>query len=479
MNLPDQKKYTEKISDNNNIFKIMCDESLISIYIIQDKLIKYVNKQASILCGYSLDEMHAWDLEEYLNVIHPEDLPFVMEQGRKKQEGNKSDIIERHSYRIITKLGKIKWVDNFSKTIYYDGKPANLVYLIDITKNKKSEDIFQKAFQLSPDIRAISRIKDSTIIDINDIFLKTIDISKEEIIGQKPLFLYKNPEDRIKFLEELNEKGRVTDFKLEFLTSKKENRVGICSSEMIEIGGEKCLYTNVRDITERKQTEENLKKTEQKYRDLIENIPGAVWETQSDGKTTFVSPNIEEMTGYSIEEILTDKISWFDMIHKEDLQTVQNAFDLLFLEGKKFDIEYRLLKNDGTLIWLHDRAWSTYSKEGIDYVRGIASDITERKKAEEELQKTMVKYKILINNILAHLTLYTLDGIILFMNDSAANSLGYSTEEVIGKSLFDLFPEQTSIFKERIEQIKQSKKGLIVEDSIKFFQGIEWFTSNL
>ena len=146
----------------------------------------------------------------------------------------------------------------------------------------------------------------------------------------------------------------------------------------------KCIGTILvmKDITEKKGTEELLKRNEEKYRLLIENIPDVVWTDDQNGNTTFISPNIERMYGYTPEEIYKDKagtLLWFDRIHPDDVEKVKEAFDSLFKLNKVFDIEYRIKRKDGKWIWLHDRAVTTYKKDNTIYADGVFSDITERK----------------------------------------------------------------------------------------------------
>jgi PAS domain S-box-containing protein len=142
------------------------------------------------------------------------------------------------------------------------------------------------------------------------------------------------------------------------------------------------------DIAERKRAEEALQESEQRYRLLIENIPTVVWMTGQDGRTVFISSNVEKVYGYSPEEILTKgEEIWFGRIHAEDLDHVKAVFGFLFSEQRPVDIEYRIQRKDGQWIWLQDRANIIEEKEGQLYAYGVFSDITERKRAEEALQQ--------------------------------------------------------------------------------------------
>ena len=142
-------------------------------------------------------------------------------------------------------------------------------------------------------------------------------------------------------------------------------------------------------IAERKRAEKALQESEEKYRSLITNIPDVTWTTDYEGKTSFVSPNVEEQYGYTPEEIYTgDDNIWLGRIHPEDTERVEKAFRELFEEGTMFDVEYRIKGKNGKWIWLHDRSIAIYERDGVMYADGIFTNITERKRMAEVLQRS-------------------------------------------------------------------------------------------
>jgi len=186
---------------------------------------------------------------------------------------------------------------------------------------------------------------------------------------------------------------------------KKHRMLAVCSYSL-----DKCQASEIVDVvsnhqfalikkegkwvslesSERKQAEGVLKAPEEKYRSLVQNIPDVVWTTEINGKTIFISPNVKEIYGYTSEEIYKGGDSaWFDRIHPDDVEKVKGAFISLFEKGELFDVEYRIQRKDKDWIWLHDRATNVYEKNGIKYANGVFSDITERKRVEEVLQKSV------------------------------------------------------------------------------------------
>jgi len=132
-----------------------------------------------------------------------------------------------------------------------------------------------------------------------------------------------------------------------------------------------------------------LGESEEKYRSLIRNIPDVTWTTDEKGNTVFISPNVQRVYGYTPEEIYEggDRL-WFGRIHPDDIERVKESYELLFTRGKIYDIEYRIRRKDGKWIWIHDRAVSTYEKDGVLYADGVFSEVTERKHMEERLRQS-------------------------------------------------------------------------------------------
>ncbi|MFX1476549.1 MAG: PAS domain S-box protein [Promethearchaeota archaeon] len=136
----DQFEVAEKLKESEEKFRTITDQSFMGIAILQDNVFKYVNQQYSNIFGYSKEEFINFKPSEILNLIHPDDRPFVEEQAKKKQQGLKGTI-KNYQVRAIRKTGEIIWIENYSKTIQYGGTSAILITIMDITKQKKVEDL--------------------------------------------------------------------------------------------------------------------------------------------------------------------------------------------------------------------------------------------------------------------------------------------------------------------------------------------------
>jgi PAS domain S-box-containing protein len=144
----------------------------------------------------------------------------------------------------------------------------------------------------------------------------------------------------------------------------------------------------IQDITRRKRSEEALRASEEKYRSLIDRIPDVVWTANSKGELLYISGNATKVLGLDLEELLNlGRQFWMDRIHPEDASYVKNAYERLFSNGEKFEVEYRILRKDREWIWVHNCAFTTRLHDGVACADGIFKDITQRRLAEAAIQQ--------------------------------------------------------------------------------------------
>ena len=149
------------------------------------------------------------------------------------------------------------------------------------------------------------------------------------------------------------------------------------------------LVGTTHDITDLRLAHEKLRQSEERFRSLVANIPAVIWSSDVHGQIQYISPNAEPVFGFTSEEMCEKGAEiWFERISPNDSRRVVQAFHQLFSEGRPFDVEYRVQRKDGQWIWVHDRAYRTYERDGVRCADGVISDITERKRAEEELRRS-------------------------------------------------------------------------------------------
>ncbi len=151
------------------------------------------------------------------------------------------------------------------------------------------------------------------------------------------------------------------------------------------------------DITERKRTEEELRESEEQYRDLVENINDILYLFDEKGTFTYVSTPVLSMLGYSASEIVGRNFRQF--VHPKDLPYVQNQFERV-LSGQLEPSEYRILNKSGEIGWVRSSSRPMIKNGKTIGLRGILTDITKRKKAEEESQRTLINLRKAMGGII-------------------------------------------------------------------------------
>jgi len=206
-----------------------------------------------------------------------------------------------------------------------------------------------------------------------------------------------------------------------------------------DISGVLCIAM---DIAEKKRSEKALRESERKYRLLIRNLPNCVYKGYLDGSIDFFDDKIEQITGYSKEEFLLRRKTWYHLVFHEDLQYAKEKFKQALQTDNSYIREYRFLSKSGDIIWVQDGGQIVYGENGeIEFISGAFLDITERKLAEKAVHESEEKYRSIFDSgpnpifVLDRTTLEILDA-----NPMAEETYGYSKDEMKGRSFAFLGP---------------------------------------
>jgi two-component system cell cycle sensor histidine kinase/response regulator CckA len=192
--------------------------------------------------------------------VHPEDQnAFIARLQEDRSLDSYEHCLRRKDGSPVWLLGSAHLVESKG------GGPAVIEeILVDITERKKAEEIFRTAFNANPEPITIATIAEGRYIDVNESFLRVTGYRREEVIGRTSLELkfWKRPEDRARLVEMLWEHGCVRDLEIIYRTKSGEERIALDSAEAIEIAGQECIIAILRDITERKFLEKQLRQTQ-------------------------------------------------------------------------------------------------------------------------------------------------------------------------------------------------------------------------
>ncbi|MEG4342283.1 PAS domain S-box protein [Microcoleus sp. A003_D6] len=154
------------------------------------------------------------------------------------------------------------------------------------------------------------------------------------------------------------------------------------------------------DITARKQAEKTIRESEERFRQLAENIQDSFWLMSAEfTDLLYLSPAYEQIWGRSREELYAEPLKMMEWVHPEDKHFLEEAMGLV-LQGESTNIEYRIFRPDGTMRWVCDRAFSIYDESGKIYrIAGIGEDISDRKLTETRIQAALREKEVLIKEI--------------------------------------------------------------------------------
>ena len=154
------------------------------------------------------------------------------------------------------------------------------------------------------------------------------------------------------------------------------------------------------DISARKQAEKAIRESEERFRQLAENIQDSFWLVSAElTDLLYISPAYEQIWGRSREELYADPLKCMESVHPEDKHLLQDAMGRV-LQGESTSTEYRIFRPDGTIRWLCDRAFPIYDESGKVYrITGICEDISDRKFTESRIQAALREKEILLKEI--------------------------------------------------------------------------------
>lgn len=147
------------------------------------------------------------------------------------------------------------------------------------------------------------------------------------------------------------------------------------------------------ELNDRKRIEVQLRDAEARYRNLVEKVPLVIYISEPGGMGAwhYVSPQIEEMTGYSPAEWLDNPGLWYSLIHPDDREISIEMEAQALREGRMPQLEYRLIRRDGRVIWVHDESMVSIDSHQKQLVQGFLLDITDSKQTEEQLQRRLAE----------------------------------------------------------------------------------------
>ncbi|MGI9050403.1 MAG: PAS domain S-box protein [Rubrobacteraceae bacterium] len=270
----------------------------------------------------------------------------------------------------------------------------------------------------------------------------------KDVVG-KDFFRFVHPEDTVR-LAEANRQTMVTpglnppvEFRIRHADGSWVYFESIANN-LIDDPDVNGVVVNSRDITRRKQAETKLQETEARYRALVEEVPAIIYiQEPRPGESasydvSYMSPRVEEVLGYPAERFIEDPYFWNGIIHPDDQERHVAEDERTDETGEPFSMEYRMIAQDGRVVWIRDEAVLYYGpRDEPIYWQGIMTDVTVRRQAEEDFKESEDRFRSVVQNSSEIVKIVDLDGTLMYASPAFERILGYDPEESIGMNVLD------------------------------------------
>jgi PAS domain S-box-containing protein len=356
--------------------------------------ITYANKSACTKMGYSREEYIG---KSYKERFSPEVAIKIFQTYNEVYRTGEPKSMEE--YEVLTKDGRTLAVEASVALLRDDaGKPTGFRTITrDVTERKMAEEARLKSESKFHDI--IDNMDEGyTEVDltgnaiyVNQSACRNLGYPREEYIGSNYKKFYK-PENAKKIFQIYNEiyrTGKPRSME-EYEMIRKDGSILIVEASAAllrdDAGKPTGFQLITRDVTERKRAEMAIQESEKKYRDLVENINDIIFSMGENADINYISPAVEKQYGYTASDLMGS--NFLSFIHEDDSESVIEAYNKILTGSSKTErVECRALTRSGEVRWFQTTGTPIHNNERIIGVRGVMSDITERKKAEDELKR--------------------------------------------------------------------------------------------
>jgi PAS domain S-box-containing protein len=416
----------------------------------QDWTMMFISDGCFELTGFYPQELEGNQINSYGNLIHRDDAEMVWQ---KVQEGINKHSFWQIEYRIQTKDGKEKWVWEQGCGVYSDTGELEVLegFISDITVRKlaekallQSHNLLKSTFASLQDAIFIIDLKTTAVIDCNVAASEIFGYSPEEMIGKSTELLHVSMDTLGEFRKHLYagiaEKGylHLPEFEMKrkdwTIFPSEHSVTPLVDEQGVQYG----WVSVVRDITERKNAEELLYESEEKYRYLVDNAPIGILQRSIHGNFSFCNLTLaKQFECNSIDEFL---LNYNDVTKRWASHEQFVEFnELLLNNGEVLGFENKVKLINGKTKWfgLYFKLDSTKS-----ILDGFSLDITERKKAEQAIKESNAYNRQLFSTSKIGLALAKMNGELVDINQAYADIIGYSIEETLQLSYWDITPEK-------------------------------------
>jgi PAS domain S-box-containing protein len=393
--ITERKRAEEALRESEERFRIMADGCPAPMWVIDAAGgIQFVNRAFRELLGVTFDQVEG---AQWQSLLHPDDRAgYLATLGRAIEEHASF----RAEARFRCAAGDWRWGATHAAPRFSPGGEylGHVGLSPDITESKQAEEALRAAqeryrmlahaLESADECIGISDLE-NRLLYVNAAFLRTYGYTEDEVIGQH-VDIVRSARTSLETQNEIHPATLAGNWSGELWNRTKDGRefpISLAASVVYDENGRRIARTGIaRDISDRKRAEQELRSSEEKFRQLAENIREVFWMMPPSGdEILYVSPAYEQVWGKSCASLYQNPMSWAESIHPDDAIGAHALFTKQ-IQGEPVDSEYRIRTHDGKEKWIRDRAFPIRSENGqLIRVAGIAEDITDRKHYEEAL----------------------------------------------------------------------------------------------
>jgi len=438
-----KKEMEKKLSESQDTFHLLTEtlDDIIYVVDLKKQKIIYISSACQKITGWETESFYQ-NPELWMEMMHPEDRPKVTSHISNLQDEGKEKKIE---YRIQTRNGDTKWISESFKVIFNEkNQPTQVIgHAADVTLKKESEKLLKKSekrYRNLVDKAMVGVFRSNLKGDIvfaNEAMAHMFSYDNvEDLKANNIQRLYKNHEERKSIIRTLKEDG--------FLTNHETDAVGK-NGEVIRVLVSMNLDGDIisgmfMDITELKQTEEKLDRSERRYRTIFENSGVLLLTFDNDGNIIMFNSEWAEISGYSREEV-EGKMKWMDFVHPEYLEKMvkyhRQRMKYPDSVPQKYETVFISKNGDQHVMYI-----SVTALPGTGKWLASGTDITDLKKTQKKLEKNVLFSRALTENALDGIITTNTLGKILYFNNSLLEMFGYSKGELKNSPITLLMPER-------------------------------------
>lgn len=393
--ITDRKKVEKKLLESEEKYRLITDTSIDSIYQLDvEGIITFMNPAGHKMFGYELGEMVGMSFGSLVNEERMEEgFKIVQTVLSGKSVEGETYVINKEKKEFPIRYHMSPKFNEANDVIGFTGNSR------DITDFKKSEEELIKSnerFQViagsTPVSTVISRLSDGMLMYANQSFCEMLDYNIEDLIGNKSPELYYDKEGRENLMKEFSKNGKLSNFEVQVKKADGTPFWASVSLEPMIFEDDNALFGAVEDITDRKLNEEELNRSNERFRIIADATPvSTVISRISDGMMMYANQSFCKLFDYNFEDLIGKKSPemYYEQKGRESLMKEFSK------KGKLSNFELQVKKADGIPFWASVSV-ETMTFDGIDALFSTAVDITERKNSEQVLKDYKDNLEILV-----------------------------------------------------------------------------------